>query len=417
MKSYPQIAMRVFNTPLLLMPDRAETIATVLAGRLGTAPLVEIDAIRPKAALLDGDPSEAEQPYTVVDGTAIIPIVGELVNRGSWLDALSGLTSYEGLAAALKQAANDPTVSGIVLDIDSPGGEAAGAMEAGALVRRVADAKPVVAYVNGMAASAANAIAAGAPKIVVAPSATVGSIGVVMLHVDRSEQMAKAGLKPTLIQKGKFKTDGSSLAPLPADAQGRIETLLDVVYGLFTSSVATHRSALTVDAVRATEAGLFIGQSAVDAGLADQVGTLEDAVRCLAPARNATPLMLGQENRTMTDVTKADHDAALLSAGSASASAERTRIAAIVGHAEAEGRAKLAQHLAFSTTMSPDAAAEVLKASAKEQVAPAADAGGLLAEMAAAGKAVVGAGPQDRTTTALSDYDKGAAEAKALLSL
>ena len=219
-----------------------------------------------------------------MNGVAVISIVGELVNRGSWMDAWSGLTSYVGIANDLQAALDDDDVEGIVLDIDSPGGEAAGAMETAALVRKASQSKPVTAFVNGAAASAAYAIASGAPRIVVTPSATLGSIGVVLLHLDRSERMAKDGLKPTLIKKGAYKTDGTSLEPLAAGrprphrfaARRRLRVLI------FASTVAAHRPALNLEAVKATEAGLYIGQQAIDAGLADEIGTLDDVVRSMA---------------------------------------------------------------------------------------------------------------------------------------
>jgi signal peptide peptidase SppA len=208
-------------------------------------------------------------------GIALLPVMGELVNRGSWLDAMSGLTSYERLDAQLNAAINDPRVKGLVLDMNSPGGQASGAMETADLVRSLSKRKPVVAFVNGQAASAAYAIAAGASRVVFTPSAIVGSIGVVYLHMDRSAAVEKAGLKPTLLHAGAYKIDGSPFAALPDDARARIQASIDGVYDLFVASVAQHRKGLDAAAVRSTEAGVFMGQAAVDARLADAVGTLD----------------------------------------------------------------------------------------------------------------------------------------------
>ena len=171
-----------------------------------------------------------------------------------------------------------------MLDLNSPGGEATGAMETGALVRSIAAKKPVVAFVNGMAASAGYAIAAGATTIVSTPTGAIGSIGVVMLHLDRSAALAKAGVKPTLIHAGKYKVDGTSIQALPADAKARIQKSIDGFYALFVSHVARLRK-IDPAAVMATEGGILLGQDAVAAGLADKVGDFDAALKLAAKAK------------------------------------------------------------------------------------------------------------------------------------
>lgn len=278
MRDYSRIAARVFNTPLLLTPEAAASVGDFLFARLTTSEAAET-SVRVSSS---SPAADDDRPYLVDDGVATIPIRGELVNRGSWMSAFSGLTSYETLAAALAQANDDYRVKSILLDIDSPGGEAAGAMEAAAKVR--ASGKPVVAFVNSLAASAAYAIAAGAREIVTLPSATLGSIGVVWVHMDRSQAMKDRGVKPTLLHAGAYKVDGHSMGPLPDDARERIQGQIDQVYGLFVASVGKHRSKLGEEGARKSEAGLFMGDRAVEAGLADRVGDMETA-RSRARAR------------------------------------------------------------------------------------------------------------------------------------
>ena len=148
------------------------------------------------------------------DGVAIIPVLDTLVNRGAWLDSRSGLTSYEGIAAQLRAAGSDPEVRSVLLDISSPGGEAAGMAGLADLIRSVRQTKPVTAFVNDMAASAAYGIASAANEIVISPTSILGSIGVVMLHADRSGELAAQGVKPTLIFAGSHKVDGNPFEPL-----------------------------------------------------------------------------------------------------------------------------------------------------------------------------------------------------------
>lgn len=380
-----RIAAQIFNTPLLVQPETAITIASSLADRFGIDPLMDIDASRfvgrpAEARLGNGDVRDI---YRVEDGVALINVFGELVNRGAWIGASSGLTSYEGLDAQLLTAAEDSRVRAVVLDMNSPGGQASGAMETAALVRRVAQSKPVVAFVNAQAASAAYAIASGAPRIVTTPSGMLGSIGVVWMHVDRSEQIAKSGVRPTLLHAGAYKVDGHPLAALPDDARARIQAQIDDVYALFVDTVAAHRP-MTAAAVRQTEAGVLMGQRAVDVGLADAVGSLDDVFAFLNRDRTSGRLSLAGGYMSETNkgtavpganaetVTKAEHDAAVASAHSAGhtegvkagTKAERERIGAVLGHDNAKGRESLAQHFAFKTEMPAEAAIEALAAAA-----------------------------------------------------
>lgn len=382
MNQLTRIAARLYNAPLLIAPTAAEGIEAVLSERLaglGPAP----------ARAASGSSRDDEAPaYDVADGVATISIRGELVNRGSWLDAASGLTSYEGLASALDQAAADPRVSGILLDIDSPGGEASGAMETAAKVRAVAGQKRIVAYVNSLAASAAYALAAGASEIVVPPSGVVGSIGVVWLHMDRSAALGQRGMKPTFVHAGAFKVDGHGYGALEPEAKARIQSSIDDMYALFTNSVGAHRPALGVEGARATEAGVFMGQKAVDAGLADRVGDMKTAKALLKPA--ARPIN-GTKGQTMDPkFTQAEYDAGIANATSAlrneltavhatalaaatlqGASDERARVKAILDGDAAKGKQALARQIAFSSDMSAEAAAPILAAAAPEVAAPA----------------------------------------------
>src|SRR5690606_24272723 len=100
------------------------------------------------------------------------------------------------------------------LDISSPGGEAAGMSGVAELIRAVRQTKPVLAFVNDVAASAAYGIASATDEIVVSPTSILGSIGVVMIHADRSGELAAQGIRPTLIFAGSHKVDGNPFEPL-----------------------------------------------------------------------------------------------------------------------------------------------------------------------------------------------------------
>lgn len=357
-----RIADRVLNTPLLITPEKAEVITAVLSGRIG------VDA--PDASRFVGSPAEKQadgstrfKPYNVKDGVAVVTITGTLVNRGAWIGANSGLTSYEGIAHQVSSAAADPAVGAIILDLHSPGGEAVGAMEAAEVVRLAAKAKPVIAVVNGMAASAAYAIASGATEIVTTETGVAGSIGVVLLHADFSRQLDREGITPTLIFAGAHKVDGNPYGPLPESVRQGLQAEVDAFYELFVTTVAKGRgSRLNAAAARRTEARVFIGQAAVEAGIADRVGTFERVLADLSRAKGRTiPVHRGDSRmddaQGVTAATedagipKATHDAAVRQAradGEATgdergrkvgAETERLRLSAIINADGIKGNA------------------------------------------------------------------------------
>lgn len=286
MNFLPLLADRVLNRPLLLDPAKAETIFAVLEGRitLGVpfADAPDANALLPDASRMVGSYRRDNRPVGLsrkVGNAAVITVDGSLVNRGAWIGASSGLTSYEGLTAQIEDAAADREVAGILLDINSPGGEATGMFALAATIRAARGSKPVVAFVNDVAASAAYGIASAADEIVVSPTSIVGSIGVVMLHLDRSKELADKGIKPTLIHSGANKVDGNPFAALSDDVRASLQADADTFYDRFLETVEAGRGQrTTAQRARQTEARTFIGQAAIDAGLADRMATFAEAV-------------------------------------------------------------------------------------------------------------------------------------------
>ena len=369
------IAERVLNRPLLLHPAKAEIILHVLEGRLpldgALAPL------SPEANRFLGSstrPDGRERKYRVRDGTAIIPVVGSLVNRGGWIGANSGMTSYEGLSAQLRDAEADADVSSILLDIDSPGGEATGMFAVAEQVRLVGQTKPVTAFVNDMAASAAYGIASATNDIVVSPPSVVGSIGVVMTHMDRSRQLERSGVKPTLIYAGAHKVDGNPFGPLSENVQADLQAEVRKFYDQFVSLVDRGRAGMTEQAIRDTEARTYIGQDAIERGLADRMASLDEVLNDLSSmARGATYRGFAMSKTTeaapqaeIAGISPEAHAAAIAAARAEATIAERMRIASIVRAESAEGREKQAMALALDTDLDADQAAKILGVSPKD---------------------------------------------------
>ncbi|MCC6296615.1 MAG: S49 family peptidase [Pseudomonadales bacterium] len=259
----PHLASRLYGTPLLLARAKLDVILSVLGERVNWP---ESDLAAP---LVSKRPT-IDAPV----GIAVIPVVGSLVRRTVGLDPASGFTSYAEIAGMVDAALADPSVEGIVLDIDSPGGEAGGAFELGERIRAADGVKPVWAVASDAAFSAAYAIGCSASRLLVSRTGGVGSIGVIAMHVDQTARDAQQGYRYTPITAGDHKNDFSPHEKLGPEAHARLQAEVDRLYAMFVDHVVAMRR-LDADAVRATEAGIYFGADAVTAGLADAVGSLD----------------------------------------------------------------------------------------------------------------------------------------------
>ncbi|GAB1480248.1 S49 family peptidase [Paracoccaceae bacterium] len=308
---HTQIAQRVFNTPLMVDPAKALAFLTGLGPRI-TGREISVEGLEiaaedrdaatlPARASLFGDDLTSRQarnggqPFAVVDGIAVIEIAGTLVHRGAWIGQSSGLTSYEGIAAQLQAALADPAIRGIALDIDSFGGEVAGAFDLADRLRAARQVKPVHAFVADHALSAAYALASQADRIILPRTGAVGSIGVVAMHSDMSGALDQKGIAVTLIHAGARKVDANPYQPLPEAVRDRIAGELEDLRQLFAETVAEGRGR-RLDTLRAlgTEAAVFRGEAAVFAGLADEVADPVTAFRAFAAAPRGTTTPKGK---------------------------------------------------------------------------------------------------------------------------
>ncbi|WP_354540068.1 S49 family peptidase [Roseovarius sp. MBR-6] len=302
---HAQIAQRAFNTPLMVDPAKAMAFLSGLGPRITGQEItfqgvdlpsseVEYAAMPARASLFGNDLAQRHQrsgtqPFAMIDGIAVIEIAGTLVHRGAWIGQSSGLTSYEGIAAQLHAALADPGVRGIALDIDSFGGEVAGAFDLADRIRAARAQKPVQAFVAEHALSAGYVLASQADRIVLPRTGAVGSIGVVALHTDMSGALDQKGIAVTLIHAGAHKVDANPYQPLPEAVHDQMQRELEVVRFLFAETVAAGRGdRLTHAAALATEAAVFRGADAIAAGLADELADPVTAFRTFAAAPRGT---------------------------------------------------------------------------------------------------------------------------------
>lgn len=274
MTDLPYLASRLYGTPLLIARPKLEVILGVVARKLAGDTLATPPPSRTDSGL-GGD-------LQVQDGIAILPVLGTLVRRASYIGAASGLTSYHDIEAMAEAAFADPMVKAVLLEIDSSGGEAGGVFDLAQRLRTLAQAsgKPLWAIADEAALSAAYAIACAADRLWLTRTAEVGSIGVVAVHVDESVADAKAGLNYTFLHAGAHKVDGHPHAPLPVPVAADIQADIEQLHDQFIALVAGFRR-VTVDAIRDTEARVYRGEAAIQAGLADQIGTRAEAITAL----------------------------------------------------------------------------------------------------------------------------------------
>jgi ClpP class serine protease len=225
-----------------------------------------------------------------------------------------------------------------------------------------------------MAASAAYGIASAANEIVVSPTSIVGSIGVVLTHLDRSGELEQKGVRATLIYAGKHKVDGNPFGPLSDTVQADLQTEVMKFYDQFVGLVARGRTGITKQAIRATQARTFIGQDGIDQGLADRVASLDDvlsnlstvalgAVKTRKGFAMSNPTQAAAQPET-AGITEAQLNAAVDQARAQGVSAGKTeataRIKSILTCAAAAGRESQAMGFAFETSMSAEEAIKVL---------------------------------------------------------
>lgn len=261
--------------------DHLEVTPRVAAPSLSGVPLAlaasSIELLRANGPPITApDPLElvdleaAMQPCAVVEGVAIIPVMGVLVARLGCLQPVAGMTGYDGIRLNLMAALADPEVRAIVFDIDSLGGEVAGCFDLAETIWRARGAKPIWALLGESAVAGAYAIASACDRITVPRTGFTGGVGVVAVHVDLSGALRQAGLAVTLVSYGRRKADGAEVAPLSNGARDRLQRDVDAMGQVFVNLVARNRR-IDPNDVRGLQGDLRMGLQGVRDGLADVV--------------------------------------------------------------------------------------------------------------------------------------------------
>lgn len=343
----------LYNTPHLMLPASLERVFTYLDDRNNHAEL---------AVQLEKKPKERNVQYVAETQVGVLSVSGPLTYIE--YEAMCGEqnSSYQQIVDDFDKLCSMGAKT-IVMDVDSPGGMAYGMTETGRYLRKKADEKGIqlVAYVDGLSASAAFGLSVAAHEIIANPDAELGSVGVVVKLRNMNKAMNNAGVEDTYIYAGDskipFKEDGSFREDFLSDIQYKV----DALYQQFTEYVADMRG-IDVGVVKSTQAKVLLAQDAIGIGFADKVMTREDFSNYLADLVEK-PMRFSfkskGENKNMTTDVIEQEAVASLKADFEAAVAKNAELAAALA----------AQNEAFEAAQAQAAELQKAVATAQEQIA------------------------------------------------
>jgi len=257
------------TTAWAITKDHLDVLLTVVSNHLDGNPVY----------LKSGDSADSDDLMTMQDGNAVINICGTICKKLYGLEAISGGHTTDDYKQCIQEALDNSSVSGIILNIDSPGGTVTGTKELADFIYESRGKKPIVAFTSGQMCSAAYWIGSAADKMVGFPTASIGSIGVITKHQDWSKGEEAAGLKTTYIYAGKFKSAGNSSEPLEGEAKEYLQASIDDYYTLFVEDIARNLGISVEQAITLADARTHIATKARTLGLIHEVGSMKHAMK------------------------------------------------------------------------------------------------------------------------------------------
>ncbi len=225
------------------------------------------------AFLYDDDDEPKENPF-VVDGIAVLPLMGYMTKQTSWWSRGLGTGV---LADLMDAAATDPAVKGVLLMVDSPGGEMGGTDDLARASARCAHEKPLYVAASGSCCSAAYYVACEAHELWATPSTLVGSVGIIARVLDVSAAYEKSGVKPYVFKTGELKGGLVAGESMTDSIKASYEELVDAYMAMFEAQVDKRpTAAANWDTVK--EGKVYMAEDGRKVGLVDRIGTKADAL-------------------------------------------------------------------------------------------------------------------------------------------
>jgi len=390
MNNLQHLISNTFNRPLALEAGYARVFFSALSQRLGNVVKLtdtEGQTLREndmkKIASGFSRTRSSSRSYQVSQGIAIIPIDGSLVHKYGHIKPYSGMTGYDGIMHRLREALSDPEVKAILLDMNTPGGMVAGCFDLADKIADMRETKPIWSLGYDMHCSAGQMIASACSRRLITQTGIAGSVGVIMAHTNIEKMLAQQGVEITLVTAGDHKADGNPYQSLPKEVRDKWKSEAESTRQMFAGKAAKYMG-VDIKTILSTEAQVYEGQAAVDAGFANEVINGLDAVQIMAEqfkkqqttfdmgaamTEQDKPVAMGKEGSQQHATDPATPQK--LAEGQLQASAqsdkstdpttkERERCMGIIGLEEAKGREALAQQLASNPKLSVDEAKVLL---------------------------------------------------------
>jgi len=266
---FTNIANQIYSKPWLVTPLAHASIRRLFETRYQVSGKAENQLVD-----MFGD---SQPEMTIEDGIAIIPIKGIIGKGLGKLEKVCGAVDTEDISANITAALDNPDVTAILLDVNSPGGVCNGTPECAQIIADANEQKPVMAYSDGEACSAAYWLASSAKAIYGSVSAEFGSVGVYLPWCDETEAYSKEGVKIELIKNtgGDFKGAGYPGTALTPEQKAELQRGVDQIFAMFTGHIIDRRGPVNPNALRGQT---FLSAEAKKMGLIDEVATFAQAV-------------------------------------------------------------------------------------------------------------------------------------------
>jgi protease-4 len=223
-----------------------------------------------------------QAPVTAVrlEYVGLIELSGTIAYSESPLTLISGnvLTPSE-VEQLVRQVSSDPTIKTVVLVINSPGGSAAASEEIYSMLKKLSEEKVVVSYITEYGASGGYYIALPSREIIASPHALTGSVGAVSIILNFKELMDKLGVKAETFKSGRLKDVGSAWREITDEERSLLMSMIDSIAEVFKERVREHRGTKIKDYDEVFTARPYTGVQALQAGIIDGIGSIDDAVK------------------------------------------------------------------------------------------------------------------------------------------
>lgn len=251
--------------------------------RVSEMTLAGPDAI--KAAVIAAGGGRGDDPFGMPPlwqaqgNVAVLNIEGSLISGSAGFMRLFGAIGYADIQAALHEIALDKDITSVLMNIDSGGGHVDGVEDTGEVIRALSKLKPVISYTGGTMGSAAYWLGSSADSVLSAKTAQVGSVGTLIVHMERSKQLAASGVTATVVRFGKHKALANAIEPLSEDGQKQLQSLADESGQIFVDYVADRRGMSSAQFQKtAGEGRVFMGRQAEEVGLVDGITNFTGAL-------------------------------------------------------------------------------------------------------------------------------------------